>query len=306
VPSRPRQYEFGRLNPSYTVTSKRKLKQLVEERVVSGWDDPRMPTISGMRRRGYTPAAIRKFCDMVGTTRSDGVVDVAMLEFAIREDLNDNAMRGMCVLNPLKVVLTDYAPDAVAELRAPGHPNRIDLGERVLPFTRELYIDADDFREEANKKYKRLVLGKRVRLRNAYIIEADAVLRDEQGNIAEIHAHTIPNTLGEDPADGGKPKGVIHWVSASHGRNAEVRLYERLFNHEAPDKGDNAFMDHINPDSLAVVKKAWIEPSLAGALPEQVFQFEREGYFVADRYDHSKEKPVFNRTIGLRDTWNEG
>lgn len=306
VPSRPRQYEFGRLNPSYTVTSKRKLKQLVEERVVSGWDDPRMPTISGMRRRGYTPAAIRKFCDMVGTTRSDGVVDVAMLEFAIREDLNDNARRGMCVLNPLKVVLTDYAPDTVEELRAPGHPNRADLGERVLPFTRELYIDADDFREEANKKYKRLVLGKRVRLRNAYIIEADAVLRDEQGNIAEIHAHTIPNTLGEDPADGGKPKGVIHWVSASHGRNAEVRLYERLFNHEAPDKGDNAFMDHINPDSLAVVKKAWIEPSLAGALPEQVFQFEREGYFVADRYDHSKEKPVFNRTIGLRDTWNEG
>ncbi len=306
VPSRPRQYEFGRLNPSYTVTSKRKLKQLVDEGVVSGWDDPRMPTISGMRRRGYTPAAIRKFCDMIGTTRSDGVVDVAMLEFAIREDLNDNAVRGMCVLNPLKVVLTDYAPDTVEELRAPGHPSRTDLGERLLPFTRELYIDADDFREEANKKYKRLVLGKRVRLRNAYVIEADAVLRDEQGNIAEVHAHTIPNTLGEDPADGGKPKGVIHWVSASRGKNAEVRLYERLFNHEAPDKGDNAFMDHINPDSLKVVKSAWIEPSLADALPEQVFQFEREGYFVADRYDHSHDKPVFNRTIGLRDNWNEG
>jgi len=306
VPSRPRQFEFGRLNPSYTVTSKRKLKQLVDEGVVSGWDDPRMPTISGMRRRGYTPAAIRKFCDMIGTTRSDGVVDVAMLEFSIREDLNDNAVRGMCVLNPLKVVLTDYAPDTAEELRAPGHPSRTDLGERWLPFTRELYIDADDFREEANNKYKRLVLGKRVRLRNAYVIEADAVLRDEQGNIAEVHAHSIPNTLGEDPADGGKPKGVIHWVSASRGKNAEVRLYERLFNHEAPDKGDNAFMDHINPDSLKVVKSAWIEPSLAGALPEQVFQFEREGYFVADRYDHSHEKPVFNRTIGLRDSWNEG
>lgn len=306
VPSRPRQYEFGRLNPSYTVTSKRKLRQLVDQGVVAGWDDPRMPTISGMRRRGYTPAAIRKFCDMIGTTRSDGVVDVAMLEFAIREDLNDNAVRGMCVLNPLKVVLTDYAPDTVEELCAPGHPSRADLGERLLRFSRELYIDADDFREEANKKYKRLVLGKRVRLRNAYVIEADAVLRDEQGTIAEVHAHTIPDTLGADPADGGKPKGVIHWVSASCGKNAEVRLYERLFNHEAPDKGDNAFMDHINPDSLMVVKSAWIEPSLAAALPEQVFQFEREGYFVADRYDHSHDKPVFNRTIGLRDNWNEG
>ncbi len=306
VPSRPRQYEFGRLNPSYTVTSKRKLKQLVDEGVVSGWDDPRMPTISGMRRRGYTPAAIRKFCDMIGTTRSDGVVDVAMLEFAIREDLNDNAVRGMCVLNPFKVVLTDYPQDKVEELCVPGHPSRTDLGERLLPFTRELYIDVDDFREEANKKYKRLVLGKRVRLRNAYVIEADAVVRDEQGNISEVHAHTIPNTLGEDPADGGKPKGVIHWVSASRGKNAEVRLYERLFNHEAPDKGDNSYMEHINADSLKVVKNAWIEPALAAAQPEQGFQFEREGYFVADRYDHTKDRPVFNRTIGLRDSWNEG
>ncbi len=306
VPSRPRQYEFGRLNPSYTVTSKRKLKQLVDQGVVTGWDDPRMPTISGMRRRGYTPAAIRKFCDMIGTTRSDGVVDVAMLEFAIREDLNDNAVRGMCVLNPLKVVLTDFPHDKVEELSASAHPNRSDLGVRALPFTRELYIDVDDFREEANKKYKRLVLGKRVRLRNAYVIEADAVVRDAQGNITEVHAHTIPNTLGEDPADGGKPKGVIHWVSASRGKCAEVRLYERLFNHEAPDKGENAFMDHINPDSLKVVTNAWIEPALAVARPEQHFQFEREGYFVADRYDHSPEKPVFNRTIGLRDSWTEG
>jgi glutaminyl-tRNA synthetase len=305
VTSRPRQYEFGRLNPSYTVTSKRKLKQLVDDGVVAGWDDPRMPTISGLRRRGYTPAAIRKFCDMIGTTRSDGVVDVAMLEFAIREDLNENAVRGMCVLKPLKVVLTDYPSDKVEELIAPGHPNREDLGERVLPFTRELYIDADDFREEANKKYKRLVLGKRVRLRNAYVIEADAVVRDASGNIAEVRAHIVPNTLGEDPADGVKPKGVIHWVSASHGKLAEVRLYERLFTHEAPDKGDNDFMELINPLSLAVVENAWIEPSLAAALPEQHFQFEREGYFVADRHDHNPGKPVFNRTIGLRDSWNE-
>ena len=304
VPSRPQQYEFGRLNPSYTVTSKRKLKELVDEGVVTGWDDPRMPTVSGMRRRGYTAAAIRKFCDMIGTTRSDGVVDVAMLEFAIREDLNENAARGMCVLRPLKVVLTDYPSDKVEDLRAPGHPSRDDLGERVLPFTRELYIEADDFREEANKKFKRLVLGKRVRLRNAYVIEADEVVKDALGNVCEVHAHIIPDTLGENPADGIKPKGVIHWVSASHGKNAQVRLYERLFSHEAPDKGDNAFMDHINPGSLEVIESAWIEPSLTAAIPEQGFQFEREGYFVADRYDHSPDKPVFNRTIGLRDTWN--
>ena len=304
VPSRPKQHEFGRLNPSYTVTSKRKLKKLVDEDVVTGWDDPRMPTVSGMRRRGYTPAAIRKFCDMVGTTRSDGVVDVAMLEFAIREDLNENAVRGMCVLRPLKVVLTDYPSDKVEDLRAAGHPNRDDLGERVLPFTRELYIEADDFKEEANKKFKRLVLGKRVRLRNAYVIEADEVVKDALGNVCEIHAHTIPNTLGENPQDGIKPKGVIHWVSASQGKNAQVRLYERLFNHEAPDRGDNAFMDYINPESLEVIENAWIEPSLAAAIPEQGFQFEREGYFVADRYDHSPDKPTFNRTIGLRDTWD--
>ena len=304
VSSRPRQYEFGRLNPSYTITSKRKLKQLVDENVVAGWDDPRMPTVSGMRRRGYSPTAIRKFCDMIGTTRSDGVVDVAMLEFAIREDLNENAPRAMAVLNPLKVVLTDYPQDKTETLTAPRHPSREDLGERSLPFTREIYIDADDFREEANKKYKRLVLGKRVRLRNAYVIEADSAVKDEAGNIIEVHAHTIPNTLGENPEDGIKPKGVIQWVSASHGERAELRIYDRLFNHESPDKGDNDFMDHLNPESLHVVKEAWIEPSLLAAAPEERFQFEREGYFVADRYDHAADAPVFNKTIGLRDTWN--
>ena len=304
VQSRPRQYEFGRLNPSYTVTSKRKLKMLVDEDIVSGWDDPRMPTVSGMRRRGYSPASIRKFCDMIGTTRSDGVVDVAMLEFAIREDLNENAPRAMAVLNPLKVVLTDYPQDKLEELTAPHHPSREDLGERMLPFSRELYIDADDFREEANKKYKRLVLGKRVRLRNAYVIEADEVVKDEAGNILEVHAHTIPNTIGENPADGIKPKGVIQWVSASHGKQAEVRLYDRLFSHESPDRAEGEFMDHLNPESLQVIERAWIEPSLVNAQPEQSFQFEREGYFVADRFDHSPEHPVFNKTIGLRDTWN--
>lgn len=305
VTSRPRQYEFGRLNPSYTVTSKRKLKQLVDDGVVAGWDDPRMPTVAGMRRRGYTPAAIRKFCQMIGTTRSDGVVDVAMLEFAIREDLNENAPRAMCVLNPLKVVLTDYPEDKIEALTAANHPSRPELGERLLPFTREVYIDVDDFREEANKKYKRLVLGKRVRLRNAYVIEATDVVRDSTGTILEVHARTVADTIGNDPADGIKPKGVIQWVSATEGKQATVRLYDRLFNHEAPDKGDRDFMAHINRDSLQVVEGAWVEPSLSHALPEQGFQFEREGYFVADRYDHNEQSLVFNRTIGLRDSWGE-
>jgi glutaminyl-tRNA synthetase len=304
VNSRPRQYEFGRLNTSYTVTSKRKLKQLVDDKVVDSWDDPRMPTIAGMRRRGYSPQAIRHFCEMVGTTRSGGLVDVAMLEHAIRDDLNENAPRAMCVLNPLKVVLSNYDADKLELLTAPAHPSREELGQRELPFTRELYIDADDFREEANKKYKRLVLGKRVRLRNAYVIEGEGVVKDDEGNILEVHARVIEDTIGADPADGVKPKGVIHWVSASEGRRASVRIYDRLFNTPEPDRGDGDLMDSINPDSLAVVEQAWIERSLADAAPEQGFQFEREGYFVADRFDHNSEAPVFNKTIGLRDTWN--
>ena len=303
VPTRPRQYEFGRLNLNYTVTSKRKLKALVDEGIVSGWDDPRMPTIAGMRRRGFTPASIRTFCDMIGVTRSDGVVDVAMLEHAIRDDLNTNSPRAMCVLNPLKVILTDLPETHREMITAPCHPSREELGSRTLPFTREVYIDVDDFREEANKKYKRLVLGKRVRLRNAYVIEATDVVKDDSGAIVAVHAHTVPDTLGNDPADGIKPKGVIQWVSASEGRRATVRLYDRLFTHEAPDRGDNAYLELLNPDSLRTVEGAWIEPSLAEASPEQGFQFEREGYFVADRHDHTTANPVFNRTIGLRDTW---
>ena len=306
VSSQPRQFEFGRLNASYTVTSKRKLKRLVDDGMVQGWDDPRMPTIAGMRRRGFTPAAIRHFCDMIGTTRGEGVVDIAMLEHAIRDDLNENAPRGMCVLNPLKVVLSNYPEAQLEQLSVPAHPSREDLGQRILPFTRELYIDAEDFREEANKKFKRLVLGKRVRLRNAYVIEADGVELDEAGNIVAVLAHVIPGTLGNDPEDGVKPKGVIQWVSASEGKCATVRLYDRLFNDAAPDKGEGDFMDLINPDSLQVVTQAWIEPALAQAAAEQNFQFERVGYFVADRYDHSTDAPVFNRTISLRDTWNSG
>jgi glutaminyl-tRNA synthetase len=303
VPHQPRQYEFGRLNPSYTITSKRKLKALVDEGVVSGWDDPRMPTISGMRRRGYTPAAIRRFCEMIGTTRSDGIVDVAMLEHAIRDDLNENAPRAMCVVDPLRVVLTNYPQDDTETLMAPVHPNRDDLGERELPFTRELYIDRDDFREEANKKYKRLVLGKRVRLRNAYVIEAEDVERDADGEIVAVHCRVVEDSLGKDPADGIKPKGVIHWVSARHGIPVELRLYDRLFSVEAPDRGDEDFHAYLNRESLRVTHNAIAEPGLASAAAEERYQFEREGYFIADRTDHSESALVFNKTIGLRDTW---
>jgi glutaminyl-tRNA synthetase len=227
-----------------------------------------------------------------------------MLEHAIRDDLNENAPRAMCVLRPLKVVLTDVPEGQVEQLSAWAHPSREELGERLLPFTRELYIDADDFREEANKKFKRLVLGKRVRLRNACVIEADQVVKDPSGAVVEVRAHTIANTFGRDPDDGIKPKGVIQWVSASAGRQATVRLYDRLFTDPAPDRGDGDFMQWVNTDSLQVVAGAWIEPGLAQAVPEQNFQFEREGYFVADRWEHSPGHPVFNRTIGLRDTWS--
>ena len=304
VPSTPRQFEFGQLNLSYTIVSKRKLKQLVDEGIVSGWDDPRMPTISGMRRRGYSAASLRHFCEMAGVSRTEGVVDVAMLEHAIRDDLNENAPRAMCVLNPLKVVLTNYPDDQLEQLTAPRHPSREELGSRTVSFGKELYIDVEDFREEANKKFKRLVIGKRVRLRNAYVIEADEAIKNANGEIIEVRAHIIENTLGNNPEDGIKPKGVIQWVSAAGGKRAKVKLFDRLFNDAAPDRGDKNFLDHINPDSLHVVAEAWIEPSLVEAAPEQIFQFEREGYFVADRYEHSSETPVFNKTIGLRDTWN--
>ncbi|MEM1143095.1 MAG: glutamine--tRNA ligase/YqeY domain fusion protein [Pseudomonadota bacterium] len=306
VSARPRQYEFGRLNTSYTVTSKRKLKQLVDESIVSGWDDPRMPTIAGMRRRGFTPAAIRQFCEMVGTTRSDGVVDIAMLEHAIRDDLNQNAPRAMCVLKPLSVTLRNYT-DVVdgdhAPLLAPSHPSRDDLGVRALPFSSELYIDSEDFRESANKKYKRLVLGKRVRLRNAYVIEAVDFEKNADGEVIRVIADLVPNTLGQDPADGVKPKGVIHWVEKHSAVPAMLRLYDRLFTDEAPDRGGTDYMELLNSEALVEISEAWLEPGAATAEPEQHFQFEREGYFVADRHDHTPEKPVFNRTIGLRDVW---
>ncbi|MEO1079016.1 MAG: glutamine--tRNA ligase/YqeY domain fusion protein [Pseudomonadota bacterium] len=302
VPSRPRQYEFGRLNTSYTVTSKRKLKELVDNGVVSGWDDPRMPTIAGLRRRGYTPVAIRQFCEMVGTSRANGVADVAMLEHAIRDDLNRNAPRAMCVLRPLTLKLRNIEA-AHDPITAPAHPNRDDLGQRELPFSNELYIDREDFREEANKKFKRLVLGKRVRLRNAYVVEAVDVERDDEGEISAVIADAVLDSLGADPGDGIKPKGVIHWVDAASSRPATVRMYDRLFTDAAPDQGDADFTSLLNPESLLMIDDARIEAPLASASPEDRFQFEREGYFVADRFEHTPESPVFNQTIGLRDVW---
>ena len=298
VPSQPRQYEFGRLNLNYTVTSKRKLKRLVDDGVVDGWDDPRMPTLAGMRRRGYTPAAIRNFCDSLAVARTDGVVGIAQLEHFLRDDLNKNAPRAMAVLRPLKVVIDNLPEDHLEQLVAPAHP-ALDLGQRTLPFTREIYIDADDFKEEYSKKFrKKLAPGKRIRLRNAHVIEANDYVKDEQGEVVQVNASLVPDTLGKDPADGIKPKGVAHWVSASHGRRATLHLYDRLFTSPTPDRGDEDFFSHINPDSRVVLKNCRIEPGLAEAEPGVGYQFERVGYFCRDS---RADGLVFNRTIGLRD-----
>ena len=307
VPSRPQQYEFARLNIDYTVTSKRLLKQLVDEGHVSGWDDPRLPTLSGLRRRGYTPAAIRQFCDLIGVTRADSVVDMSMLEYSIRDDLNKNAPRAMCVLRPLKLIINNY-PDAQHEsLQIPNHPERQDLGSRTVPFCRELYIDQSDFRETANKHYKRLVLGKRVRLRNAYVIEAERVEKDPAGNAVTVYANLIEDTLGKNPADGVKPRGVIHWVAAADAVDCEIRLYDRLFQTPAPDAAGENFLQHLNPNSLTVLHNAKAEPGLAQATLDDHYQFEREGYFYLDADSvtatSGKPKLIFNRTIELKDSW---
>ena len=300
VPAQPKQYEFGRLNLDYTVTSKRKLKALVDDGVVAGWDDPRMPTIAGMRRRGFTPSSIRTFCDMIGVSRSDGMVDVAMLEHALRSDLNQNAPRAMAVLKPLKVVIENLPEDHKEMLTAPFHPD-LDLGEREMPFTREIFIDQGDFKEEYSKKFKKKFCpGKRIRLRFSYVIEATDYEKDADGNVTLVKAKLIENTLGENPEDGVNPKGVVHWVSVSDHKEAELRLYERLFTSATPDKGEGDFMEHVNTESLTVTT-ALIEPALAEVDAEANFQFEREGYYVADRYEHTAEKPIFNLTIGLRE-----
>ncbi|NVK87626.1 MAG: glutamine--tRNA ligase/YqeY domain fusion protein [Gammaproteobacteria bacterium] len=296
----PQQIEFSRLNLEHTVTSKRKLNQLVVEGHVDGWDDPRMPTISGMRRRGFTAAAIRDMCDRVGVTKKVNTTEMGVLENCVREDLDRNAKRAMAVLDPVKVIISNYPEDKVEQLSAPNHPQQ-DMGQRTLFMSREVYIDRADFREEANKKYKRLVLGKEVRLRNSYVIQANEVIKDEHGEITTIICSYDPDTLGKNP-EGRKPKGVIHWVSAAHSLPAEIRLYDRLFNIPNPGSVDN-FVSAINPDSLTVLAHARVEASLAEVEPETCFQFEREGYFCADRYECKAGKLVFNRTVTLRDSW---
>ncbi|TKD62924.1 glutamine--tRNA ligase/YqeY domain fusion protein [Cobetia marina] len=303
VPSTPRQIEFARLNLDYTVTSKRKLKLLVDEGVVDGWDDPRMPTISGMRRRGYTAASIRKFCDMIGVSRADGgMVEIGMLHHAIRSDLEDNALRAMCVLNPLKVVLTNLPEGHEEVFEVPGHPARDDMGTRQIPLTRELWIDADDFMEDAPKKFFRLAPEKEVRLRNGYVIRCDEVIKDDAGEIVELRCSVDLDTLGKNP-EGRKVKGVIHWVSAEHAVPVEVRQYENLFLEAEPDRDkDVDFLEHLNPQSLSIVK-GYGEPSLRDAAPETRYQFERIGYFVADRHDCVDGALVFNRTVSLKDGW---
>ncbi|WP_165818829.1 glutamine--tRNA ligase [Aggregatibacter segnis] len=293
----PHQYEFSRLNLEGTLTSKRKLLKLVNEGIVDGWNDPRMPTISGLRRRGYTPASLREFCRRIGVTKQDNVVEYSALESCIRDDLNQNAPRAMAVIDPVRVVIENFEGEEM--LTAPNHPNRPELGERQLSFTKEIYIDRADFREEANKQYKRLVLGKEVRLRNAYVIKAERVEKDVNGEITTIFCTYDPETLGKNPADGRKVKGVIHWVSATHNHPAEFRLYERLFTVPNPGAEEN-IESVLNPTSL-VVKHGFVEQSLGNAEAEKGYQFEREGYFCADSKDSHPEHLVFNLTVSLKE-----
>ncbi|WP_066223038.1 glutamine--tRNA ligase/YqeY domain fusion protein [Formosa haliotis] len=301
---RPKQREFARLNLSYTIMSKRKLLKLVEDGVVSGWDDPRMPTISGLRRRGYTPAAIRKFVETVGVAKRDNMIDVSLLEFCIREDLNKTAPRVMAVLDPIKLVISNYPEDKEEWLEAENNQEDDSAGFRQVPFSRELYIERDDFKEQANSKYFRLSLGKEVRLKNAYIIKGESVVKDENGNITEIHATYDPDTLSGSGTEASlrKVKGTLHWVSIKHAVKAEVREYDRLFMDETPDSHpDKDFMEFINPDSLKIIT-AFVEPSLKEAKVGERFQFQRLGYFNVDK-ESTPEALIFNKTVGLRDSW---
>ncbi|NQT72616.1 MAG: glutamine--tRNA ligase/YqeY domain fusion protein [Chloroflexi bacterium] len=300
----PQQIEFARLNLTYTVMSKRKLLQLVEEGYVNGWDDPRMPTISGLRRRGYTPESIRTFCERIGIAKTDSTIDIALLEHCIREDLNKRAPRVMGVLRPLRVVIDNYPENEKEELDAINNPEDPDAGIRKVPFSRVIYIEQDDFREDPPKKFFRLAPGREVRLRYAYFITCTDVVKDEHGEIVELHCTYDPASRGGNSPDGRKVKGTIHWVSADHAIEAEVRLYDRLLAvaNPAGDENGKDFKSYLNPDSLETVT-GYVEPSLAGAAPLSRYQFERLGYFCVDSQDSTKEKLVFNRTITLRDSW---
>jgi glutaminyl-tRNA synthetase len=302
----PQQIEFARLNLSYTVLSKRKLLQLVEDGVVESWDDPRMPTLSGLRRRGYTPQAIRDFCNHIGVSKTNSIIDIALLEFFIRKDLNTRAPRKMGVLRPLKVVITNYPEGQVEELQAINNPEDESMGTRQVPFSRVLYIEQDDFREVPPPKYRRLIPGREVRLRYGYFITCQDVIKDEEtGEVIELRCTYDPETKGGNAPDGRKVKATLHWVSAEHAAEAEVRLYDRLFNANNPDEveGGQDFKSNLNPDSLEVLKGCYVEGSLADAEPGITYQFERQGYFTVDSKDSKNGSLVFNRTISLRDTW---
>ncbi len=301
VPSRPQQIEFARLNLNYTVMSKRKLLRLVEEGHVRGWDDPRMPTLAGLRRRGYTPASIRNFCDRVGVAKRENVIDVALLEFTVREDLNKVAPRVMGVLKPLRVVIENYPQGETEEFESPNNPEDSSMGTRKVPFSRVVYIEQDDFMEEPPKKFFRLAPGREVRLRSAYFITCTNVVKDAAGNIVELRATYDPATRGGDAPDGRRPKATLHWVSAEHAIDAEVRLYDRLFKSENPEESGD-FIADLNPQSLEIIEHARVEPSVRGAAPLAHFQFERLGYFNVDP-DSSGERLVFNRTATLKDPW---
>lgn len=299
---KPHQYEFSRLNLEYTLMSKRKLNTLVEEKLVEGWDDPRMPTVAAFRRRGYTPASIREFAKRIGVTKMENTVEMSVLEACIREDLNDNAPRAMVVLDPIRLVIENYPEDKTEDLIVKNHPSDDEQGTRIVPFSRELYIEAEDFREEANKKYKRLVLDKAVRLRGAYVVTATRCDKDEEGNVTTVYCTYLEDTLGKNPTNGTKPKGVIHWVEVNKSLDATVRLYDRLFTVPNPAAEDD-FHKVMNPDSLVTIEKAKVEPSLVEAKPEHAYQFERQGYFCLDNDIKNAGDLVFNRTVGLRDTW---
>ncbi len=304
TPCHPQQIEFARLNINFTVMSKRKLLQLVNEGHVSGWDDPRMLTISGLRRRGYTPSSIRDFCDIIGVGRKESWIDMGVLENAIRDDLNDTAPRVLGVLKPLKVVITNYPEDQEEEFTAQNHPKNPDMGTRKVPFCRELFIEADDFMEDPPRKFFRLGPGREVRLRYAYLVTCQEVVKDDNGEIIELHCTYDPETRGGSAPDGRKVKGTIHWVSARHCMPAEVRQYDRLFTVAFPDMDkEKDFKEFLNPASLEILENAMLEPSLGNASPDDRYQFERQGYFCIDPIDSSPEKPVFNRIVTLRDTW---
>ncbi len=303
VPSQPRQIEFARLNIGYTVMSKRKFIQLVDEGHVAGWDDPRMSTLSGMRRRGYPPEAIRSFVETLGLTKQNSLSDFALLEFEVRSFLNGVALRKMAVLDPLKVVVTNYPEDGSETVMVPNHPQDESQGSRELSFTRELWIEREDFMIEAPKKFFRLKPGGAVRLKGAYIIQYQDHVLDDQGEVCEIHCELIPDTIGQAPPEGVKCRTAIHWVSCVHGVDAEVRLYDRLFSAELPDKAEGGYLGCLNPESLRVIAGAKLEPSLAAMSAGERCQFDRLGYFCADLKDHTHARPVFNRIVTLRDSW---